>query len=126
MDRKNFWLILGALSAAIAVSTGAFGAHFLDGVVSDSTYVTFTKAVRYQMYHSFALIFVSLFSSQPNVKAVNISGWCFVVGILIFSGSLYLIVFTGLEWIGWITPIGGFAFVFGWIFLAYSGVQKKT
>jgi len=78
------------------------------------------------MYHSFALIFVSLFSSQPNVKAVNISGWCFVVGILIFSGSLYLIVFTGLEWIGWITPIGGFAFVFGWIFLAYSGVQKKT
>ena len=126
MDRKNFWLILGALSAAIAVSTGAFGAHMLDGVVSDSTYITFTKAVRYQMYHSFALIFVSLFSSQPNENAVHLSGWWFVVGILAFSGSLYLIVFTGLEWIGWIAPIGGFAFVFRWIFLAYSGVQKKT
>lgn len=97
----------------------------LDGVVSDITYVTFTKAVRYQMYHSFALIFVSLLSSQPNKKVVNLSGWCFIMGILAFSGSLYLIVFTGLEWIGWIAPIGGFAFVFGWTFLAYSGVQKK-
>ena len=126
MDRKNLWLIIGAIGAALGVSAGAFGAHMLDGVVSPSTYITFTKGVRYQMYHSIALIFVAIFASQTSLKSLNISGWCFLIGILTFSGSLYLIVFTGIQWLEWITPVGGFAFVFGWIFLAYSGFQQKS
>ncbi|MHA2391091.1 MAG: DUF423 domain-containing protein [Promethearchaeota archaeon] len=119
------WLIIGAIGAALAVSAGAFGAHFLDGVVSDSTYVTFTKAVRYQMYHSIGLILIAILSSQFTKKALNIAGWCFIIGILAFSGSLYLIVFTGIQELGWIAPFGGIAFVIGWLCLAYAGFQKK-
>ncbi|MFX1323829.1 MAG: DUF423 domain-containing protein [Promethearchaeota archaeon] len=125
MARNNKWLILGAIGAALAVSTGAFGAHLLDGVVSDITYVTFTKAVRYQMYHSIALIIVSILLTQRTLKALNVSGWCFLVGIIAFSGSLYLIVFTGIQELGWITPFGGIAFVIGWVCLVYAGLQKK-
>ena len=125
MERKNLWLVLGGIGAALAVSTGAFGAHILERIVSDDTFITWNKAVRYQMYHSIALILVSLLTSQSPSKTLNLAGWFFLIGILTFSGSLYLIVFTSLEWIGSIAPIGGFAFVFGWIFLAYSGVQKK-
>ena len=126
MDQKNLWLILGAIGAALAVIAGAYGAYILELLVSENTMITFRKAVRYEMYHSLALIFVALFSSQTQVKAVNIAGWCFLIGILTFSGSLYLLVFTGLEWLGAITPIGGFVFVFGWISLAYSGFKNKT
>ncbi len=126
MDRKNLWLIIGAIGAALGVSAGAYGAHLLDGVVSASTYVTFTKGVRYQMYHSIALIFVAIFASQSSLKSIDIAGWCFLIGIITFSGSLYLIVFTRIQWLEWITPIGGFAFVFGWIFLAYSGFKHKS
>ncbi|MFW9784013.1 MAG: DUF423 domain-containing protein, partial [Candidatus Heimdallarchaeota archaeon] len=79
----------------------------------------------YQMYHSIALIIVSILLSQRTLKALNIAGWCFLIGIAAFSGSLYLIVFTGIRELGWIAPFGGIAFVIGWLCLAYAGLQKK-
>ena len=126
MVKKNIWLMIGAIGAALAVSTGAFGAHILEPIVSESVFITYQKAVRYQMYHSIGLIFVALISSQTPTKAVNIAGWCFLIGMVTFSGSLYLIVFSGFSWFGAITPIGGVLFIVGWISLAFSGFRDKT
>ena len=77
------------------------------------------------MYHSFALIFVALLSSQNPGKALDIADWLFLAGILLFSGSLYLIVLTGLQWFEVFSPVGGIAFVLGWLSLAYSAFQNK-
>ncbi|MHA2181120.1 MAG: DUF423 domain-containing protein [Promethearchaeota archaeon] len=126
MVKRNLWLILGAVGAALAVSTGAFGAHILEPIVSDSVFITYQKAVRYQMYHSIGLILVSILYSQTLIKALNIAGWCFLLGMITFSGSLYLLVFTGFSWLGAITPIGGVAFVIGWISIAFSGYREKS
>jgi len=126
MVQRNFWLIIGAIGAALAVSAGAFGAHILQPIISESVFITYQKAVRYQMYHSIGLILVSLLSSQALTKALNITGWSFLIGMITFSGSLYLLVFTGFSWLGAITPIGGVAFVIGWIGLAFSGFREKS
>ena len=126
MVKRNIWLMIGACGAALAVITGAFGAHILEPIISDSVFITYQKAVRYQMYHSIGLIIVALISSQTPMKAVNIAGWSFFIGMITFSGSLYLIVFIGFSWLGAITPIGGVLFVIGWISLAFSGFRDKT
>ena len=125
MSERNYWLILGASLAAIGVSAGAAGAHLLRNIISEVRFITFNKAVRYQMYHSFALIFIAIFSSQNPGKVLNIAGWFFLSGILLFSGSLYLIVLTGVQGFEILSPIGGTAFVLGWITLAYSASQNK-
>ena len=125
MEKKNLWLILGAFNGAFAVLAGAYGAHLIDGVLPDTTLITFQKAVRYQMYHAFALVLVSLLSNNIQKKMVNVAGWLFLSGIIFFSGSLYLIVFTGAQWIEFLTPIGGFAFTFGWIGLMIVGFKNK-
>ena len=125
MERKNLWLIFGAFNGAFAVLAGAYGAHLLDGVVSGATLITFQKAVRYQMYHAFALVIVALLANNIQLKILNISGWLFLLGIILFSGSLYFIVFTGIQWIEFLTPIGGFAFTFGWLGLMYVGFKNK-
>ena len=126
MAQRNFWLIIGAIGTALAVSAGAFGAHLLQPIFSESIFITYQKAVRYQMYHSIGLIFVALLSSQARTGALNIAGWSFLIGMITFSGSLYLLAFTGFSWLGAITPIGGVAFVIGWISLAFSGFREKS
>jgi uncharacterized membrane protein YgdD (TMEM256/DUF423 family) len=126
MVKRNLWLIIGAIGAGLAVSTGAFGAHILEPIVSESVFITYQKAVRYQMYHSLGLILVALLAAQGLTKALNFAGWCFLIGMITFSGSLYLLVFTRVTWLGAITPIGGFAFVFGWISIAFSGFRDKN
>jgi uncharacterized membrane protein YgdD (TMEM256/DUF423 family) len=126
MSKRNYWLILGASFAAIGVSAGAAGAHLLQNIISEARFITFNKAVRYQMYHSFALIIIAVLSSQNPGKVLNIAGWFFLSGILLFSGSLYLIVLTGVQGFEILSPIGGIAFVLGWITLAYSASQNKN
>jgi len=125
MNRKNLWLILGAFNAAFAVLAGAYGAHIIGGNQLNPTLITMQKAVRYQMYHAFALIIVALLARNIELKMVDISGWLFLIGIILFSGSLYIIVFTGIQWIEFLTPIGGFAFTFGWLGLMYVGIKSK-
>ncbi len=125
MDRKNLWLILGAFNAAFAVLAGAYGAHIIGGNQLNPTLITMQKAVRYQMYHAFALVIVALLARNIELKMVDISGWLFLIGIILFSGSLYIIVFTGIQWIEFLTPIGGFAFTFGWLGLMYVGFKSK-
>lgn len=125
MDRRNLWLILGAFNAAFAVLAGAYGAHVIGGGELNPTLITMQKAVRYQMYHAFALVIVALLARTIELKMVDISGWLFLAGIILFSGSLYFIVFTGIQWIEFLTPIGGVAFAFGWLGLMYVGFKSK-
>jgi uncharacterized membrane protein YgdD (TMEM256/DUF423 family) len=127
MNRKNLWLIIGAFNGAFAVLAGAYGAHMIPigGLYPGSTLITFQKAVRYQMYHAFALVIVAFLARNVELKMVDISGWLFLLGIILFSGSLYFIVFTGFQWMEFLTPIGGFAFTFGWLGLMYVGFKSK-
>ena len=126
MDRKNLWLIIGAINGAFAVLAGAYGAHIIDvGHPDSALLLTFQKAVRYQMYHAFALVIVALLARTIELKMVDISGWLFLIGIILFSGSLYVIVFTGFQAIEFLVPIGGFALTFGWLGLVYVGIKSK-
>jgi uncharacterized membrane protein YgdD (TMEM256/DUF423 family) len=126
---KGF-LQTAALLGALAVALGAFGAHGLKKIVPPETVTTFETGVRYQFYHVFALLAVAiLFGSFPG-KNLQWAGMCFIIGMILFSGSLYALTafkaaqIEGLNAIGAITPIGGVFFIVGWIFL-FLGVMKK-
>ena len=118
---ERLFFLIGSLSGAIAVLLGAFGAHALrDGVPAESL-ATFETAVRYQMYHAFALIAVAVAASRwPDSALVGVAGWLFVAGTVIFSGSLYLLVVSGARWLGALTPLGGVALIAGWVCLAFA------
>ena len=125
---RNF-LAGGALLGGIAVALGAFGAHGLKSIVTADTVGTFQTGVQYQMYHALALLAVAIvFAKFPN-KLVRWAGISFCIGILLFSGSLYLLTFlkatgkVGLEGIGIITPFGGVFFILGWV-LFFLGIMK--
>jgi len=122
---SRIFLLIGAVAAAIAVAAGAFGAHGLESRVTPKRLDTFETGVKYQMYHALALFVVAWASTQFAAPAVSYAGYCFTAGILIFSGSLYLLVLTDTSWLGAITPIGGVAFIIGWILLAW-GVWTST
>ena len=113
-------LIIGSLFAALSVLLGAFGAHALKNRLSIEDLAIFEIAVRYQMYHSLGLLFMGVASFYLNEKLVSIPAYFMTLGIIIFSGSLLLLVFTNLRWFGAITPIGGFCLIIGWLLLAYN------
>lgn len=116
----RFFLGIGALLAGLGVAAGAFGAHGLDGRVSPDRLETFHTAVSYQIYHALALLAVAGAAAQGWGSLVHAAGYCFVAGIAIFSGSLYVLVLTDTAWLGAITPIGGVAFLLGWMLLMGS------
>lgn len=116
----RFFLLFGAVAAGLAVAAGAFGAHALEARLSPERLQTFETAVRYQMYHALALLFVGWAAQELGGAAVLWAGGCFIGGILVFSGSLYLLVLTDTGWLGAITPLGGAAFLAGWALLAWA------
>lgn len=116
MDKVFF--AAGAVSAFIGVAAGAFGAHGLKSRLDAEMLAVFETGVRYQMYHAFALIVVAWAATRWPGTLVTASGWFFLVGTLLFSGSLYLLSLTGIRWLGAITPLGGLAFLAGWLCLA--------
>jgi uncharacterized membrane protein YgdD (TMEM256/DUF423 family) len=118
MDRLFFGI--GSLSGLVSVAAGAFGAHALRARLTPEHLAVFETAVRYEMYHALALLAVAWAVTRwPGTLPVW-AGWSFVAGTLLFSGSLYLLVFTGIRWLGAVTPLGGVAFLAGWICLALS------
>jgi uncharacterized membrane protein YgdD (TMEM256/DUF423 family) len=120
------WIIVGAVMGALAVGTGAFGAHGLkDRLQEAGTFDTYETAVRYQMYHALALVLVGLIGLQFGAPTLNIAGLCFTAGIVIFSGLLYGIALGGPKIMGAIVPIGGLGFIAGWIALAVAALTKK-
>jgi len=121
----RLFLILGAVTAGLGVALGAFGAHGLTGRVTPERLEVFKAAVQYHLIHALALLAVSWVATQWPGWAVQASGYLFLVGIVLFSGSLYLLVLTDTSWLGAITPFGGVAFIVGWGLLAW-GVFKSV
>jgi uncharacterized membrane protein YgdD (TMEM256/DUF423 family) len=121
----KLFLCLSALSGFLAVGLGAFGAHGLKGRLSMEMMAVYQTAVQYHFYHTFALALVGLLCLQLNHSLLRVSAWGFLVGLLLFSGSLYLLSLTGIRWLGAITPFGGFAFLLGWLTLAI-GVWRSV
>ena len=114
---------LGALFGALGVALGAFGAHALRSSLTPEGLATFEIGVRYQMYHALALLAVAWASAQWEAATVAAAGWSFVVGIVVFSGSLYVLVLTGQRWLGAVTPIGGTALIVGWALLVWTAFR---
>ena len=126
MDRLFF--TFGAASAGLAVALGAFGAHALKTRLDADLLAVFETGVRYQMFHAFALLVTAWACTRWPGSAINASGWLFLAGTLLFSGSLYVLSLSGVRWLGAITPLGGLAWLAGWACLAwgaYSGVDAQ-
>ena len=122
MDRVFFGL--GAVSGMIAVAAGAFGAHALRARISAEDIAIFETGARYQIYHALALLAVAWAVSRwPGALPVY-AGWLFVLGSVVFSGSLYILALTGARWWGAVTPIGGMAFLAGWLCLVLAAVRR--
>jgi uncharacterized membrane protein YgdD (TMEM256/DUF423 family) len=120
MDPLFFFL--GSLLGGLSVALGAFGAHGLRSRLPPERLDNFETAARYQMYHALALLAASFASGAATAPILPvIAGWLFIAGMLLFSGSLYLLVFTGRRAWGAVTPFGGLAFIAGWICLALAG-----
>ncbi len=118
------FLILGALNALLSIALGAFGAHGLEGKLSEHMMDVYRKAVQYHMMHSLGLIFVALLSERlTGTNLVNWAGWVMLAGIIIFSGSLYVLSMTGISALGAITPIGGIAFLISWFLIILAAIK---
>ena len=119
-------LFLSGISlCCLSVVMGAFGAHALKDRLSSYSMSIYDKAVLYQMFHSIAIIFTVLIGQVLNTNQYNICGWIFLFGIMIFSGSLYLLSITDIKWLGAITPIGGTLFIVGWLVMFYLTFKLK-
>ena len=116
--------LLACIFSFLGVALGAFGAHALKEKISPEMLQTFEVGVRYQMYHAFALFVVAWALRSWNFSNVDVAGWLFTAGIVLFSGSLYALALTGVRWLGAITPFGGICFLAGWVWLAW-GVWKN-
>lgn len=138
MSKPGYWTVLGAVLAGLAVVCGAFAAHGLDKVFVEQ-YAGQTKTVagmevpaaykyiqdfktgaEYQMYHALALIAVGILGTWKPRRALNVAGWCFLLGIVLFSASLYVLTLTGQTWLGMVAPLGGTLQIVGWCVLAYA------
>tara|TARA_R100001143_G_C3359413_1_gene134595 strand:- start:3261 stop:3644 length:384 start_codon:yes stop_codon:yes gene_type:complete len=124
MNPKHLF-ISGSLLMALAVGFGAFGAHIVQDMLTPDRFDVYKTAVEYHFYHALGLLIIGLISQRmkPSVW-IKWSGTCMIAGILIFSGSLYTLTLTDTSWLGAVTPLGGFALVLGWIFLAI-GILKQ-
>jgi uncharacterized membrane protein YgdD (TMEM256/DUF423 family) len=119
------WFAVGALGAGIGVALGAFGAHGLKGRVEPAMLDVFETGVRYHMYHALALLALGLAQARSPGSLLNAASWLFLVGIVVFSGSLYAMTLTGARWLGAITPVGGVAFLLGWAVAALAAVRGQ-
>ena len=116
---SRIFFIAGSLSAFMAVAMGAFAAHGLSQKLSPESLGAFEVGARYQMYHALALLAVGFAMERWPRGEWVIAGWCFLIGSVIFSGSLYALSLSGIRWLGAITPIGGLAFLLGWLSFAW-------
>ena len=116
--RARLFVVLGAASAALAVAAGAFGAHAVADAVTPERLATFRTGADYHLMHALALIAVGLTARRWSHPAVTVAGWLFLVGTVLFAGSLYALVLTDTPSLGTVTPLGGVAFIAGWLCLA--------
>jgi uncharacterized membrane protein YgdD (TMEM256/DUF423 family) len=114
------FFVVGAVFGALGVAAGAFGAHALKARLAPEMLAVFETGVRYQLVHALGLLAVSWAGTRWASAFIHAAGWMFAVGILLFSGSLYVMCLTGARALGAITPIGGAAFIAGWLLLAWG------
>ncbi|WP_203339033.1 DUF423 domain-containing protein [Planococcus beijingensis] len=122
----KFFLIAGAVNALLSVAFGAFGAHLLEGRVADKYLDTWQTAVQYQMFHAVGLMVIAILMSSSllgPLSSLNWAGYLMLAGIVIFSGSLYVLSLTGISILGAITPIGGVAFIAAWVMVIVAAVK---
>lgn len=122
-DPRSPWIALGALNAAIAVAAGAFAAHGLRGRLDARALEVFETGARYHMYHALAIVLAGVLASGAGSSAArgaHAAGWLFQGGVVLFSGSLYALALTGISRLGAVTPLGGLAFLAGWLWLAWT------
>ena len=122
---ERVFLGLGAISAALAVALGAFAAHGLRSRISADALATFETGARYHMYHALALLAVAWAVTRWPSGWTSAAGWFFVAGTVLFSGSLYLLAVTGVRALGAITPLGGLAFILGWLALVWAACTSR-
>lgn len=129
----HLWIKIGAISGFLAVALGAFGAHglrdrfkvsegdsFAVRMEKERSLENFDTAARYQMYHALAIVAVGILAASNRTGASDLAGWSFLIGTLLFSGSLYVLVLSGQKWLGAITPFGGVGFLIGWLALVFA------
>ncbi len=120
-------LIIGSIFMALAVAFGAFGAHIVQDILTPERFQVYQTGVEYHFYHALGLLILGAVSYHiPDSKWIKWSGFAFITGIIIFSGSLYLLTLIDLGRLGMITPLGGVAFIAGWIFLAIAAVKSPS
>ncbi|WP_284140169.1 MULTISPECIES: DUF423 domain-containing protein [unclassified Virgibacillus] len=119
----KLFLLLGVVNGFLAVALGAFGAHGLEGKISEKALGTWEKAVNYQMFHTMALLVTGLLYAKFQSSSLIGAGWLFFVGVILFSGSLYIYSTSGIKLFAMITPFGGVAFLIGWVLLGYAVVK---
>ena len=117
---------LGAVIAGLAVAAGAFGAHALSARLAPGDLLVFETAARYQMYHGIALIAAGWVADRWPGPLASAAGWCFLTGVVLFSGSLYGLTLTGVRMLGAITPVGGVCFLAGWGCLAVAAMRGRA
>jgi uncharacterized membrane protein YgdD (TMEM256/DUF423 family) len=121
----KFWLISAGVFGFLSVALGAFGAHTLKNVLDDYGKSIYEKAVLYQMFHTTSLFVVGILQHLVKDTSFSIAGWAFFIGILLFSGSLYLMAVTGIKWLRAVTPFGGVALLFGWFWLVLTIIKGR-
>jgi uncharacterized membrane protein YgdD (TMEM256/DUF423 family) len=123
----QIFLLAASISGALAVCLGAFAAHGLKARLSAELLSAFRTGVDYQFYHTFALLAVALLLKHIGLSALlNTAGWLFLLGILLFSGSLYAMALGGPKWLGPVTPLGGLCFIVGWACMAWAAATNNT
>tara|TARA_B110000438_G_scaffold37734_1_gene37484 strand:- start:39 stop:407 length:369 start_codon:yes stop_codon:yes gene_type:complete len=114
------WIVFGSILTGLAILLGAFGAHALKSRISPQDLAIFETGIRYHIYHSIGLILIGILGFYFPHNLIDIPAKLFLLGISIFSGSLYLLVLTNTRWLGAITPIGGICYMIGWLLLAFN------
>ena len=121
----KLFLILGAINAFLAVALGAFGAHGLEGKITEKYLKTWNTGVTYQMFHATGLFIVAFLATKlPGSTMLTSAGWLMLIGIILFSGSLYVLSTTGIKILGAVTPFGGLAFLAAWLLIAIVAIKS--
>ncbi len=119
------FLLIGSILGALGVALGAFGAHVLEQSLTENDFSTFQTAVRYQMYHSILLMVIGIWYRINPDQKLNFAAWIVFGGTIVFCGSLYLIVFTGIRSFGAVAPIGGTLLIIGWAYLGWIAYLSR-
>ena len=124
-EQGKTFLIAGAIAGFLAVALGAFAAHGLKNVLAADMLTVFENGVRYQMYHAFALLGIGILAERQPSPHLGRAGWCMIAGIVLFSGSLYILTLSGIRILGAVTPFGGLSFLAGWALLGFASLKRN-